>query len=360
MKFTCITTVAIISFLVSNPAQAAVKYSITDLGANSATNFHVRSVNDSGQVAGWTQTGVYHHALIIESDGTQRDIGTLGGLSDSLATGINNAGQVVGAGKNSSSNGQQAFVYSASGGMQMLGSFGRAWCVGNGINDKGQIVGGIENQGYEDPFLYSSSSGMQDLGNLGGSNNSWATAINNNGQVVGEAITPSGNRHAFLYTSGLPMQDLGTLSGWLYSNSGAADINDYGQIVGTSDEFHAFLYNPGGPMKDIGSLFTGGITHAYAINNNGLVVGTSSGGSAHAFLYTSDGGMQDLNTLIDQTNGWTLSEAVAISENGKIVGSGLFGGVAHNFLLTPVPEPSTIALLLTATLGGLLWWRRRR
>jgi hypothetical protein len=29
------------------------------------------------------------------------------------------------------------------------------------------------------------------------------------------------------------------------------------------------------------------------------------------------------------------------------------------FRVVSVPEPSTLALLLTATLGGLLWWRRR-
>jgi hypothetical protein len=41
-----------------------------------------------------------------------------------------------------------------------------------------------------------------------------------------------------------------------------------------------------------------------------------------------------------------------------------FGGspvmILTAFALCPVPEPSTIALLIMATAGGLVWWRRRR
>jgi hypothetical protein len=36
-----------------------------------------------------------------------------------------------------------------------------------------------------------------------------------------------------------------------------------------------------------------------------------------------------------------------------------YGGV-FRIASRSVPEPSTLALLLTATLGGLLWWRRRK
>ena len=53
-------------------------------------------------------------------------------------------------------------------------------------------------------FLYSGSS-MIDLGALGG--NSWASGINNSGQVVGAADNASGNYRAFLWKSGV-MYDL--------------------------------------------------------------------------------------------------------------------------------------------------------
>jgi probable HAF family extracellular repeat protein len=93
--------------------------------------------------------------------------------------------------------------------------------------------------------------------------------------------------------------------------------------------------------------------------------GTSLGEQIyHAFIY-DDSSMKDLNTLLDSSGaaGWTLMYAEDINENGQIVGlmkssSGLAS--YHAFLLTPVPEPSTIAFLITGAFGLLAHaWRRR-
>jgi hypothetical protein len=56
-----------------------------------------------------------------------------------------------------------------------------------------------------------------------------------------------------------------------------------------------------------------------------------------------------------------LQRATAISTNGTyICGYGTIGGQTHGFLLTPVPEPSTIVLLGSAAIGLLGYaWRRR-
>jgi probable HAF family extracellular repeat protein len=74
---------------------------------------------------------------------------------------------------------------------------------------------------------------ITDLGTLGGMR-SYATAINNSGQVVGYADTSASNndeaRHAFLYSGGT-MSDLGALGG---IGSRANGINDLGQVVGSS------------------------------------------------------------------------------------------------------------------------------
>ncbi len=68
---------------------------------------------------------------------------------------------------------------------------------------------------------------------------------------------------------------------------------------------------------------------------------TTSNGS-HAFLYT-DGVMQDLNAFIDPLSEWTLLQATGINDRGQIAGTGFIRGFVHAYVLTPVPEPASLA-----------------
>jgi probable HAF family extracellular repeat protein len=119
---------------------------------------------------------------------------------------------------------------------------------------------------------------MADLGTLGGAaGDSYATGINDAGQVVGKSITPSVGTHAFLWDSLIGMQDLGTLSD-LYDFSYAAGINSAGQVVGSSKtptgETHAFMWDSVTGMRDLGTL-GGGFSEGLGINSWGQVVGSS-------------------------------------------------------------------------------------
>jgi probable HAF family extracellular repeat protein len=92
------------------------------------------------------------------------------------------------------------------------------------------------------------------------------------------------------------LTDLGTLStlGGTYSVGYA--VNDSGQVVGeaatASGSFHAFLYS-GGRMLDLNSLIAAGSgftpKQANGISNTGYITGfgTASNGQFHAFLLTA-------------------------------------------------------------------------
>lgn len=112
----------------------------------------------------------------------------------------------------------------------------------------------------------SDGGGWNKLGTLGG-NDTFATGINDSGQVVGESNSKIDSQvfHAFITgPNGVGMTDLGTLPGGSYS--AAAGINAAGQVVGYSvtagGEFHAFITGPnGGGMTDFGT-FGGGDSQA--------------------------------------------------------------------------------------------------
>jgi probable HAF family extracellular repeat protein len=93
-----------------------------------------------------------------------------------------------------------------------------------------------------------------DLGTLNGGCCSFATGINDRGEVVGSSVVEENTSHAFLWRRG-HLTDLGTLGG---PNSGAAGINDHGEVVGTSDlpdggPLHATLWRRG-RVIDLGTL----------------------------------------------------------------------------------------------------------
>ena len=80
---------------------------------------------------------------------------------------------------------------------------------------------------------------MKDLGSFDGSA-SWATGINNAGQVVGTSYTGRGER-AFIWQDGVKT-NLGILSG--DEESEAYAINNKGQVVGISTSYSSNSSRP--------------------------------------------------------------------------------------------------------------------
>jgi len=200
---------------------------------------------------------------------------------------------------------------------------------------------------------------MTDIDTLGGGRGeSEALGINADGQVVGYYA----NLHAFhTGANGVGMTDLGALGGGAAQAQG---INASGQVVGFAEitgntAAHAFLTGANGVgMVDLGTL-GGRFSDAEGINVRGQAVGYSdiSGNAAmHAFVTGANGaGMTDLNSLVRLKAGVYLTDARGINDAGQIIANASDG---HAFLLTPVPEPESYALLLAGL--GLIGFIVRR
>jgi probable HAF family extracellular repeat protein len=187
------------------------------------------------------------------------------------------------------------------------------------INNHGQIVGSFGVDG----FIYNAGQTVR-LHPLGAPFGNIPLAINEVGQVAGNALADDYVGHAYLYTGGL-LTDLGVLPG--YRSSSATDLNDAGEVVGASyspdgTSARAFLYR-NGTLIDLGP----GI--ANAINESGIIVGTAD----YRAVRYENGAVIDLGDFGESP----LTNAIDINDPGQIVGysyvqttGGFF--VAHPFL----------------------------
>ena len=111
---------------------------------------------------------------------------------------------------------------------------------GSALNNRGQIAGITVVDGTTQAVLYDRGS-VTFLRPEGGGY-TYASDLNERGQVVGQAYTSAGQSRAFLYSEGT-MRDIGTLGG---ASSDAQGINNAGQITGSSatssDSWHAYRY----------------------------------------------------------------------------------------------------------------------
>jgi probable HAF family extracellular repeat protein len=212
-----------------------------------------------------------------------------------------------------------ACLWSPTSDLQDLGTLGGSGSYATGINDSGQVVGNYQTiSGPTHSFLWTPTGGMKDLD----PQKSWSEAagINNSGQITGRADFGINDVNAFLKNPGQDIENLGSF-GW---GSQAYGINDKGQVVGTSQFVpgyfgHAFIKTPGQPMQDLGAL-EGKPTFATAINTSGQVVGYSYDSYSYqrrAFTWTATDGMQDLDPGFLHYNGL----AKGINNSGIIVGS---------------------------------------
>ena len=302
-------------------APAKTTYRIIQLSADPFA-FGV-DINARGQVAFTENPGGGPDFRAKFYDGrTVRDIGTLGGPS-AITAALNDLGQVVGQSRISAeSQIAHAFRWSEATGMVDLNGPGQEQVesFATDINNKGQVVG---TSGFS-AFRWSPRTGLQDLGSF--DTFSGARAINDAGIVVGFAQDPESSEPA-----GLPVRWTGpgqilALSNLGSSVSGANDINNAGQIVGNvafpPEPFgaeHAFLWTR---EKGLIDLTPGTGSFASRINEKGMVLGTAApfGG----FVWTRETGI----IPIGGPDG-TVTSANDLNNRGQAVGQIVEQGRAY-------------------------------
>jgi len=327
-------------------SRASADDSFTDIGV-----FQPSSININGVIAGYTSVNNINKATLWSSANGFTDLSTQLGsnITGSQALGINDNGEVVGS-IQSSDGTLHAFVWTSVGGVISLGTLGGNSSTAYAVNNQGVVVGDSKKaDGKTDAFMWTPSTGMVDLGNLG--NDSSAVAVNNSGEIVGDSFIGNGPvEHAFMWTPSTGMVDLGSLPG-ANNTSWASDINDSGEIVGGSQngisnsqtgniENTSVYWTTDGVIHDIGDMQVQGFTTSQAngINNSGEITGTVQSinngfyysqpftwamATGSVILPAYQGNFGSVNNGIITFQNKEIANAAAINDNGTITGTSL-------------------------------------
>src|SRR5207244_4271318 len=286
--------------LAQRPAQtkARTQYQVSDLPGLGGTSNGGNSINDQSWAAGYARLPNRNRHAALWRSSLLTDLGTLGGPNSSVTWNVKNTqGIIVGISQTADA--------------QLLGESWSSAAFYSPPNNVGYInLGFVWKQGQ-----------MRGLPNFAGGNNGFATGANNLGQVVGWAengvhdsaccCTQVLQFHPAMWTLAPDqIHDLPLIPG---DTSGSATaMNDNGQIVGISgicDQAvgrhtarHAVLWENGGVI-DLGNLGAQWWNTPTAINQRGDVVGFDGdpafveGDILHAFMWTREDGIRELKPL---------------------------------------------------------------
>src|SRR5207245_3324956 len=308
-------------------ANEGTQYRVSNLDSLGGTSSAGNSINDRSWVAGYSKlTGdLVRHAALWRRQ-THRailDLGTLGGPNSSVTWNVKNTeGIIVGISQTADPE-----------------PLGEAW-------SSAAFYSGPNATGCINLAFVLEDRQMRALPNFPGGDNGFATGTNNLRQVVGWAendvhdpacVSPQVLQfRPAVWTLGPPdvINDLPLISG---DSSGAATaINDNGQIVGISgicDQAvgrhtakHAVLWENGGVTDIYPDAPAPWWNTPTAINQRGDIVGFAGdpafveGDIVHAFMWTKEDGIRQLKPLPRRTPPHVDSEAYGINEARQVVG----------------------------------------
>lgn len=339
---------------------------------------------DGTVVVGRSQSASGPEAFRWTASGGMVGLGDLqGGSFESAAVGVSADGSVVvGTGHSpfvGGTNTQEAFRWTAAGGMQALGDLMPGGEIDSGAfdvsSDGSTVVGFASGLSLrQEAFRWTSTTGMIGLGGLPGEESqSHANGVSADGSVVVGATSYTFSDHggavAFRWTQQAGMLSLGQLPGGTDSHAFAASA-DGSVVVGNSSTgdgtSEAFRWTSGSGMVGLGNLPGGYASYAFAVSADGSVtVGTGRDAQNQdvALIWDPVNGLRSLESVLAarglDLTGWNLEDAVGISADGlTITGSGRNPDGQREAWVAFLPEPST-ALLVALGLAGTAAVRRR-
>ena len=324
--FKSLLPATLLGVIASSPALA---YELIDLGAN----VEPKAINNNGVIVGASNTDQYPTTAFSWTSVNGIELIT-GGTS---ANAVNDTGQIAG------STIDGAFVGNRD--WSDYGAFG--------INQAGEVAGykvGINrlqprSLPYNPAIFNGNKWKVYDIAQLyprGTRKDVYAdrfilNGINSDGYTVGYKYRYGlAGSAAILIDPNVTVNDLSDVVYLPTSGGRAVDINDSRVIVGTTASNTAYKLDYDMGNLTILPVLEGGLrSSANDINEYNQIVGSSeSAAGNHAVLWDENGGIVDLNDKVTTVEDWILTSATAINYNGDITGTGTLNGTAHGFLLT--------------------------
>jgi hypothetical protein len=349
--------------VVAATATADPQYQIYDIG--------VVQTGDTASQGFGVSTGGIAVGRSFRSDGTQAFTWTLGGgivglpnlagRSFCVSNSANDTGIVVGTGATTAfGSGRLPVVWQNGVVSQLPLPTGQTLGDANHLNAAGIAVGSVNSGSLQRGVIY--SGGSASIITQTTSNGSYfftAFGINDSGRIVGQGIDPNNAavNVGIVYDIGSNMAfSVGALPG--FNGALAFGVSNTGYVVGSSmlnqGSGLPFIWSDAGGIVAIPLASGTSQGSARAVNSAGWVVGDDSSAFSIPFLYDGTTTYR-LADLLPPGSGWDLSmntssSALGISDNGVIVGTGVYNGATHAYAM--IPALQIVSAVSRKTHGG--------